>query len=132
MCGICDTEMHRDTDLDIPISEFGCPPVEYYETTEYGTGPGECCEKCDTCGESAATSECPVSPPLRPCERPDVLPDCSVVRPLLRVSFAHAWRERLIGDVIRSPEILCFVFEEDKLSSVAMVSTLDIMRAIGR
>ena len=88
---------------------------------------------------SAATSECP-DPPLRPCprvtpppcERPDVLPDCSVVRPLLRVSCEHAWRKHLIGETIRSPQSLCFVFEDDKLNTVAMVSTLDIMRAMGR
>jgi len=91
---------------------------------------------------SAAVRECPhpkrqprgeclpVIPP--PCERPEVLPDCSVLRPLLRVSCAHAWRERLIGDVIRSPQSLCVVFERDKLKTVAMVSTLDIMRAMGR
>ena len=91
---------------------------------------------------SAAVRECPVLPlqPRRPCprvtpppcERPDVLPDCSVVRPLLRVSCEHAWREHLIGETIRNPQSLCFVFEDDKLSSVAMVSTLDILRAIGR
>ena len=88
---------------------------------------------------SAATSECP-DPPLRPCprvtpppcERPDVLPDCSVVRPLLRVSCEHARRKHLIGETIRSPQSLCFVLKRDKLKTVAMVSTLDILRAIGR
>ena len=88
---------------------------------------------------SAATSECP-DPPLRlclpvtppPCERPEVLPDCSVVRPLVRGKGEHRWRKHLIGETIRCPQGLCFVYEDDKLNTVARVSTRDILRAIGR
>lgn len=60
-----------------------------------------------------------------------VLPDCEMARPLLR-RCEHAWRDPFIGDAIRCPKSLFFVFEDDKLSTVAMVSTLDIMRAISR
>lgn len=62
------------------------------------------------------------------CERPD----CEVERPLLRSSCAPAWRKPLIADAIRCPQRLCFVFEDDKLQTVARVSTLDILRAMGR
>ena len=61
-----------------------------------------------------------------------VRPDCEVERPLLRSSCAPAWRKTLIERVIRCPQRLCFVFESDKLDTVARVSTLDILRAIGR
>ena len=56
MCGLCDTEMRRETVLDIQISEFGCPSVNYFESTDYGSGPGECCEKCDTCDKKVSES----------------------------------------------------------------------------
>ena len=82
---------------------------------------------------SAETSTCSPRGLCVPVKPPDcVKPDCDVTRPLLRVSCAHAWRERLIGDVIRSPQSLYVVFERDKLNTVAMVSTLDILRAMGR
>ena len=83
----------------------------------------------------AETYECPlprvcvqeVKPP--DCE----IPDCEIERPLLRSSCAHAWRKHLIETVIRCPQHLCFQdVKIDKLETVAMVSTLDILRAIGR
>ena len=83
---------------------------------------------------TAGTYTCP-SPrgPCVPVEPPDCKPStCEVERPLLHRSCDRAWREHLIGDVIRCPQRLCFVFEDDKLNTVARVSTLDIMRAIGR
>lgn len=96
---------------------------------------------------SAATYECQ---PLRvcmpaaplPCNTlpcvPDVTPpdcprpDCDVERPLLRRSCAHAWRAPLMKTGVRHPQLPCFIFREDKLNAVARVSTLDILRAIGR
>ena len=83
---------------------------------------------------TAGTSTCPSPRGLCvPMEPPDCkLPTCEVVRPLLHRSYDRAWREHLIGDAIRCPQRLCFVFEDDKLNTVARVSTLDIMRAIGR
>ena len=84
---------------------------------------------------TARTSTCPGFPPVRV---PDVqLPDCKpptceVERPLLHRSCEHTWRQRLIADTIRCPQRSGFVFERDQLSTVAMVSTLDIMRAMGR
>lgn len=47
-CDLCDTEIRRETTLDIP-TDFECPPVVYYTETKSGTGPGECCEPCVTC-----------------------------------------------------------------------------------
>ena len=83
---------------------------------------------------TAGTSTCPSPWDLCvPVELPDCKPStCEVERPLLHRSCKHTWREHLIGDAIRCPQRLCFVFEDDKLNTVAMVSTLDIMRAIGR
>ena len=84
---------------------------------------------------TAETSTCPGFP--RVCV-PDVQPPdckpptCEVKRPLLHRSCEHTWRKHLIGDTIRCPQSLCFVFEDDNLHTVARVSTLDIMRAIGR
>lgn len=86
---------------------------------------------------SAAGSECGF-PPRAICvpdvKPPDcVIPDCEVLRPLLRVSCERAWREPLMKTRVRSPQRFpCFVFEDDKLQTVARVSTLDIMRAIGQ
>lgn len=84
---------------------------------------------------SAEAYVCPSHPreicvPVKPadCGSP---PDCSVLPPLRR-SCERAWQEHLIGDTVRSPQSLCFVSEDDKLNTVAMVSTLDIMRAMGR
>ena len=81
----------------------------------------------------AATYTCS---PRGTCVRvkpPDcVIPDCQVMRPLLRVSCERAWREHLMKTGVRSPQLPCFVFEDDKLQTVARVSTLDIMRAIGQ
>ncbi len=78
---------------------------------------------------SAETYVCP--PPSRVCV-PDVKPpDCEVEHPFPR-SCERPWQKRLIGDTIRCPQGLCFVFEDDKLSTVAMVSTLDLLRAMGR
>ena len=85
-------------------------------------------------GATAETSTCLKFP--RVCV-PDVqppdckLPTCEVDRPLLR-RCEHRWRVPLIADTIRCPQRLCFVFEDDKLNTVARVSTLDILRAIGR
>ena len=84
---------------------------------------------------SAGTSTCPSPRGLCvPVEPPDCkLPTCEAVRPLLHRSCDRAWREHLIGDVIRCPQRLCFVdVKMDKLQTVARVSTLDIMRAMGR
>ena len=83
---------------------------------------------------TAGTSTCPLPRgPCVPVKPPDCKPStCEVARPLLHGSCAQAWREPLIGDIIRSPHRLCFVFEDDKLSTVARVSTRDILRAIDR
>lgn len=83
---------------------------------------------------SAETYVCPS--PRGPCiivKPPDcVIPDCEVSRPLLRWC-EHQWREPLIGNAIRCPQRLCFVdVKMDRLQTVARVSTLNIMRAIGR
>ena len=80
-------------------------------------------------GATAGPYTCPS--PRGPCV-PVKPPDCDVARPLLHRSCKHTWRKHLIGDTIRCPQPICFVFEGDKLNTVAMVSTLDIMRAIGR
>lgn len=87
--------------------------------------------------EYGATAETSTCPPRRGLCVPDVnppncvRPDCEVERPLLR-RCEHRWRVPLITDAIRCPQRLCFVFEYDKLETVARVSTLDILRAIGR
>ena len=97
---------------------------------------------------AAEPFDCQVSPvcfpetPLR-CETIECLPhvqppdceppDCDVSRPLLRGSCARAWQEHLISDAMRSPQQLCFVdVKIDKLNTVAMVSTADILRALSR
>ena len=50
-----------------------------------------------------------------PVKPPDcVIPDCQVMRPLLRVSCERAWREHLMKTRVRSPQPMCFVFREDK------------------
>ena len=62
------------------------------------------------------------------------VPDCAVLRPLLRRSCAQMWREHLRDTVRRSPQRFpCFVDEKfDKLQTVSRVSTLDILRAMSR
>ena len=86
--------------------------------------------------EYRASAETPTCSPRGLCLRvqpPDcVKPDCEVLRPLLHRSCEHRWQQPLIGDTIRCPQSLFFVFDDDKLSTVAMVSTLDILRAMGR
>ena len=73
--------------------------------------------------------ECPSDQVCVPKPRPRV---CEVLPPL-RWSCERAWQEHIIGNVIRSPRKLCFVdVPFDKLSTVARVSTLDILHAIGR
>ena len=97
---------------------------------------------------SAETFACPpvhmcLSKAPPPCEPlpcvPDVKPpdceplDCDVSRPLLRRTCAHAWREHLISDAMRSPQPICFVdVKIDRLNTVARVSTADILRAMSR
>ena len=84
---------------------------------------------------TAGTSICPSPRGLCvPVEPPDCkLPTCEVERPLLHRSYDRTWRQHLIGNVIRCPQPMCFVdVKMDKLQTVAMVSTLDIMRAMGR
>ena len=82
---------------------------------------------------SAETDPCSPRGLCIPVKPPDcVLPDCDVACPLLHRSCKHRWQQHLVGDTIRCPQRLCFVFSRDKLETVAMVSTLDIMRAMGR
>ena len=87
-------------------------------------------------GATAGTSTCSGFPRglCVPVEPPDCkLPTCEVERPLLRSSCERAWQEHFIGNVLRCPQPMCFVdVKMDKLQTVAMVSTLDIMRAMGR
>ena len=83
---------------------------------------------------SAKTYQCSPRGLCVPVKPPDcVRPDCGVLRPLLRVLCKHRWRQHLIADAIRCPQSLCVVdVPFDKLNTVAMVSTLDILRAMGR
>lgn len=87
----------------------------------------------------AETYTCP-SPRAFPCV-PEVLPpdsvrpDCEVERPSLR-RCEHRWRKPLIADAVRCSQSLCFSDVQhdklDKLQRVARLSTLDILRVIGR
>ena len=72
--------------------------------------------------------ECPSDRVCVPKPRPRA---CEVLPPSRR-SCERAWQEHIIGNAIRSPQPMCFVFSRDKLQTVARVLTLDIMRAIGR
>ena len=83
---------------------------------------------------SAETYQCSPRGLCVPVQPPDcVKPDCEVLRLLLRISCKHRWRQHLIGDAIRCPQSLFFVdVPFDKLNTVAMVSTLAILRATGR
>ena len=88
--------------------------------------------------EYRATAETFECQPLRVCvpnvQPPDCeIPDCQVGFVPLRRSCERPWREPLIGTPIRYPQSLCFVdVPFDPLEMVARVSTLDILRAIGR
>jgi len=77
----------------------------------------------------AAMSECA---PRTPCIRDVKPPDCEVAHPLL-ARDTPAWRERMIANVIRCPQPLCIVeMKCEPLQQVTRVSTLDILRAVGR
>jgi len=83
----------------------------------------------------AATQPCSPRTPCIPNVKPPdcVKPDGDVARPLLHQLCEHQWRERIIGAAIRCPQSLCSVdVIREKLQTVQRVSTLDIMRAIGR
>lgn len=79
-------------------------------------------------------------PPCEPmaCVFPDVqppaceLPICKVERPLVRRWCAHSLQLPLRDTARSRPQLPCFLFREDKLNTVARVSTADIMRAISR
>ena len=78
------------------------------------------------------TSLCPSPRVCIPEVLPPIVSDCEVEHPLLR-RCEHRWQVPLIADAIRCPQSLCFQdVKRDKLDTVAMVSTLDILRAIGR
>ena len=88
--------------------------------------------------EYRARAEAYTCPPGRVCV-PDVkppdceIPDCEVEHPVLRRSCERTWQKHFIEDVIRCPQCLCFVdVKFDKRNAVAMVSTINIRRAIGR